>query len=357
MIINDNSFKLLFFLAIQDKNASLLNLFDPLAILRSGADIYAPGFKPMTSSRNRTTTERRIRAGLPILRWLQTTLPLAKSQGLLKLSLPYIHLDSDVRREAISANGVSCERITPKDHQPGKVLLYLHGGGFVFGITPLHLKLAAWLAKKMTMQILMVDYRLAPAYPYPAALNDCITAYEWLLKQGVSCERIVIAGDSAGGNLTITTMMKLRDSGIPLPAAAACLSPATDLSEKGSGSKRNQDPLLPPRAVRFYSQSYIGSNDERNPLISPVFGDLSGLPPLLVHVGEDEILREDAIRIVERAKACGVEVRLKVYPRMWHVFQLYLSLPQAVDSLTEVAEFLTVHLGSEKAVSATRQVT
>ena len=288
--------------------------------------------------------ESKVRALLPFIRFLQSSLPLPLSSWLLKQSMPRIRLNASVRREAISADGVACEWIIPQDSLPGRVLLYLHGGGFVFGLTPQHLQMGAYLAQKMGMPILMVDYRLAPDHPFPAALEDCIEAYCWLLKQGFSAQSIVIAGDSAGGNLTITSLMKLRDSGIPLPAAAACLSPVTDLTEKGSKNKNFKDPLLPPKAARFYTESYVRDNDPHIPMISPVFGDLRRLPPLLVHVGEDEILREDAVRIVDRAKADGVDVRLEIYPRMWHVWQLFLALPQAVQSLDDISHFLVSHL-------------
>jgi epsilon-lactone hydrolase len=288
--------------------------------------------------------ERKIRAGLPIVRFMQSYLPLPMSRWLLKQSMTHVQIGADVAQEAVSANGVPCDWIVPKDCLPDQVLLYLHGGGFVLGQTPLHLQMGAYLAKKMGLRILMVDYRLAPDHPFPAALDDCVTAYGWLLQQGFSAKNIVLAGDSAGGNLTVTALMKLRDSGVPLPAAAACLSPVTDFTEKVNSDKGFKDPLLPPKAVKFYTESYVGSNDSHNPLISPVFGDLRGLPPLLVHAGEDEILREDAVRIASLAKTAGVDVRLEIYPRMWHVWQLYLTLPQAVQSLDDIAQFLRLHL-------------
>lgn len=287
--------------------------------------------------------ESKYRASLPIIRFMQTRLPLSLSSRMLKISLPRVRLKGGVTHKAISANGVACEWVIPQNVRPERVLLYFHGGGFIFGLSPLHLQMGAHLAQIMRMRILMVDYRLAPAHPFPAALDDCVEAYRWLLEQGFLPQNIAMAGDSAGGNLTITTMLKLRDSGMPLPAAGACLSPVTDLTAKANSDPKFKDPLLPPEAMKLYTESYVGKNDARNPLISPVFGDLRGLPPLLVHVGEDEILREDAVRIVERAKADGVAVRLEVYPRMWHVWQLFLDLPQAVQSLQDIAQFLESH--------------
>jgi acetyl esterase/lipase len=224
------------------------------------------------------------------------------------------------------------------------VLLYLHGGGFVFGLTPPHLQMGAYLAKRLSMPILMVNYRLAPEYPYPAALDDCVTAYRWLLAQGILPQNIVVAGDSAGGNLTLTMLMKLRDSGDALPAATTCLSPVTDLTPKDNPREEFKDPLLPLKAMKFYSQSYVGDKDAHDPLISPVFGNLQGLPPLLVHVGEDEILRDDAVRIASLAQSVGVDVRLEIYPRMWHVWQLHLALPQSIQSLEDIAHFFKAHM-------------
>ncbi len=289
--------------------------------------------------------ERKTRAILPVIRFMQSYIPLPLAGLLLRQSMRRVQLPAGVVREAVSADGVPCEWIIPQNSLTDQTLLYLHGGGFVFGLTPPHLQMGAYLAQKMGVRILMVDYRLAPQYPFPAALDDCVTAYRWLLKQDILAHNIVVAGDSAGGNLTITMMMKLRDTGDSLPAAAACLSPVTDLTTEGKRRQGFKDPLLPPKATKLYTQSYLGSNDAHDPLISPVFGDLRGLPPLLVHAGEDEILRDDAIWITSLAKSADVEVRLEIYSRMWHVWQLYLELPQAVQSLDDIAQFLKSHLG------------
>ena len=292
-----------------------------------------------------SSIERKVRAVLPIIRFMQTFIPLPLARLALKLSMIRVQLVADVIREPISADGVPCEWIIPQSSLPNQVLLYLHGGGFVFGLTPLHLQMGAYLAQVMGVRILMVDYRLAPDYPFPAALEDCLTAYRWLLNQGILVQNIVVAGDSAGGNLSITMLMKLRDSGSLLPAAVACLSPVTDLSSESHLRKGFKDPLLPPKAVELYRKSYVGHNDARSPLISPVFGNLRGLPPLLVHVGEDEILLEDAKRITSLAQSADVDVRLEIYSRMWHVWQLFHALPQAVESLNDIAQFLQSHLG------------
>ncbi len=291
-----------------------------------------------------SSIERKTRANLPLIRFMQEHIPLPVAHFFLKLGITHAQLGADVIRETASVDGVPCEWIIPPNSLADRVLLYLHGGGFVFGLTPLHLQMGAYLAQNMGLRILMVDYRLAPDYPFPAALDDCETVYRWLLKQDILARNIVVAGDSAGGNLTVTMLMKLRDSGNSLPAAAACLSPVTDLTTKDKVSKGFKDPLLPPKAMQFYTQSYVGHNDAHEPLISPVFGNLRGLPPLLVHVGEDEILRDDAVRIVNLAKSADVDARLEVYPRMWHVWQLNLALPQAIQSLEDIVHFFKAHL-------------
>ena len=290
--------------------------------------------------------ERKIRASLPIIRLTQRLLPLPAANWLIKLGLARVKLDGDVIREAVSANGVPGEWITPKTSSSDKVLLYVHGGGFVYRLTPPHLKIGGYLAQKIKVHTLMVDYRTGPNNPFPAALDDCTTSYLWLIEQGFSAQNIVVAGDSAGGNLTITLLMKLRDSGHPLPAAAACLSPVADLTPKDDQRREFKDPLISSETAKFYHKSYLGNNDAHNPLISPVFGSFQGLPPLLVHAGEEELLRYDAKRIANLAQSAGVDVRLEIYPRMWHVWQINLSLPQAIQSLDDIAGFFKTHLAS-----------
>ena len=292
-----------------------------------------------------SSVERRIRTMLPVVRLQQAYMPLWMTRRLMKPMLTRARLAPDVTSEAVSADGVPCTWLIPQDSPQDRALLYLHGGGFVLGLSPLHLEMVAYLARKMGIRALVVDYRLAPDHPFPAPLDDCVTAYRWLLKQGIAAQSIVLAGDSAGGNLTITAMMKLRAGGEHLPAAAACLSPVADLSGRGNSAGEHNDPLLHPRATRFYAASYVAQGDARDPLISPLYGDWHGLPALLVHAGEDEVLCADAVRIEEMARAAGVNVRLEIFPRMWHVWQLFLGLPQARQSLDDIAQFLGSALG------------
>ena len=290
------------------------------------------------------STERNIRRMLPLLRLMQAYLPLRWAGRLNRWSLHRARIPAGVVRRPVSADGVPCDWLIPDKSPDDRTLFYLHGGGFVYGQTQPHLELGAYLAQKTGVRALMVDYRLAPDHPFPAALDDCVTVYRWLRKQGFPARKIAIAGDSAGGNLTITTLMQLRDSGEQLPVAAACLSPVADFSPKDSSTRPYNDPLLPARAIKMYKRSYVADHDPCHPLISPVFGDWSGLPPLLIHVGEDEILRSDAEQVEKLARAAGVDVRLEVYPRMWHVWQLMKTLPQSIQSLDDIAGFLKAHL-------------
>ena len=288
--------------------------------------------------------EDKIRKGLSAARLAQTIISPSLSNNLLKMALKRFHFTEGTSRESITANGVPCEWIIPQEISKEGVMIYIHGGGFVIGFTPFHFEMAASLAGKMKIRALMVDYRLAPKYPFPAALEDCVAVYKWVLEQGISAKDIVIAGDSAGGNLAITSLIKLRELNIPFPAATACLSPVVDLTPDANYKEGYRDPLLPPKAAKFYTVSYVGNNDAKNPLVSPLYGDFAGLPPLLIHIGEDEILRDNAVKLCSLAKEAGVNVTCKIYPKMWHVWQLYSKLPQASQSLEEIACFLVSHL-------------
>ncbi len=296
---------------------------------------------------NETTIESKARSTLAYARFMLKYTPFGVTNWFLKRSLRFMKLDKNTTRHIVSAKGVPCEWIIPDNQNNNHVLLYLHGGGFVFGLTNPHLKMISYLAQKMRIRILVVDYRLAPAFPFPAALDDCLIAYHWLLEQGILAKNIVVGGDSAGGNLTVSLLMKLRDLGEILPSAAACLSPVTDLHTTDHLRPGFKDPILPIEVMELFTKAYLSNNNAHDPLISPVFGNLSGLPPMIIHVGDDEILREDAIRLANLAKSCGVEVQLHIYPRMWHVWQVNLELSQAINSLKEITDFLVAHLESD----------
>lgn len=254
---------------------------------------------------------------------------------------------ADVSVRAEAGGPVPGEWLTPAGvaADSGPVLLYLHGGGWTLGWSPMHRRMVAYLARAAGVRSFAVDYRLAPEHPFPAGLDDCLAAYRWLLAQGVSPREVVVAGDSAGGNLTVALLMALRDAGEPLPAAAVCIGPAVDLEGKGATFESRRDVLVTAEFARLMARLYAGGRDLKTPLISPAHGDLTGLPPLLVQAGADEILRSDAELLADRARAAGVDVTLAVWPDMWHVWHLFApTVPEARRAIEEAAAFVRRHL-------------
>ena len=249
-------------------------------------------------------------------------------------------LPRGVSMQRVLAGAVQAEWIAPTDCQSTGVLLYLHGGAWTLGWYEPHRWLVGHLARATGMRALALDYRLAPEHPYPAALEDCLAAYRWLLSNGTPPKHIVIAGDSAGGNLSLTTMLALREAGEPVPAAAACLSPPTDLAGSGEPAPAERDSGLPVDWAQQQMKMYLGATDPRLPLVSPIYADLRGLPPVLIQVGEEEWLCRDAVRFAERARAAGVDVTLQVWPAMWHVWHLLVPLlPEARQAVDAIAAF------------------
>ena len=243
------------------------------------------------------------------------------------------------------AETVPVEWIIPPGAASDPVILYLHGGGWTLGWYNSHRWLVAQICKAAHSRALAVDYRLAPEHPFPAALEDCQTAYRWLLKHGTSPQNIVIAGDSAGGNLTLTTLMALRDAGDPLPAAAVCISPMTDLEGSGESFRTRKDPMVTAEFALAMARCYAGDQNPRLPLLSPHYGDLCGLPPLLIQVGAAEILLSDATRLAEKARSVGVEVTLAIWPNMWHVWHIFTPyLPEAQQAVNAMGAFIQEHL-------------
>ena len=249
----------------------------------------------------------------------------------------------------VSLDGVPAEYINPPGISTASqsVILYLHGGGWTLGWTNVERWMVAHLALAAQGHALAVDYRLAPEHPFPAALDDCLTAYRWLLKNGSAPHQVVIAGDSAGGNLTLSTLLSLRDGSELLPAAAVCISPATDLACTGESFYTRKDRMLSTRFVNTMIPHYIGDQDPRQPLISPHYARLDNLPPLLIHAGEDEILLSDSVRLADHARSAGIDVQLVIWPRMWHVWHIFVPiLPEAQQAVTEIGEFIQKHLAS-----------
>jgi monoterpene epsilon-lactone hydrolase len=253
-----------------------------------------------------------------------------------------------MRVEKVSIGGISGEWVIPVRADPTRAVLYLHGGGYSSGSCDSHRPLVARLARATGARVLHLNYRLAPEHPFPAAIEDATTAYRWLVAKGIPSSGIAIAGDSAGGGLTLATLIAVRDAGDPLPSAAACLSPWTDLALTGPsiGARGEEDPIFSPEGDgRALVRQYLGDSDPRAPLASPLYADLHGLPPLIVHVGDVEIILDDSTRLAERARAAGVDVTLKVWDGLWHVFQLVPWIPESRQSIEEIGDFIRDHAG------------
>jgi acetyl esterase/lipase len=247
--------------------------------------------------------------------------------------------------EYIKTENIKAEWISTGESEPDRVLFYLHGGGYFLGSARTYRNFVTALAKATRRQAVALDYRLAPEHPFPAALEDALAAYRWLVNtKHIRPEQIVMAGDSAGGGLVLATLIALRDAGEALPAAAVLMSPWTDHNFTGASlvSRAKADPILTPKSLRVHSQYYRGQADPATPLISPLYADLRGLPPLLIQVGSDEILLDDATRLAERAKEAGVSVELQVGEEMWHVWQVFVAqLPEAQQAVAQIRDFIT----------------
>ncbi len=263
-----------------------------------------------------------------------------------------LKVEDDSKREKVTANGVPGEWITNDASTDASTLYYLHGGGYSIGSVNTHATLISQLARAAKARAFAIDYRLAPEHPFPAGLDDALAGYRWLLAQGIDARSIVIAGDSAGGGLTAATLLALRDAGDPLPAGAVLLSAWTDLAGTGESQRTRAelDPMIPAfEGVSPMAEWYIGSGNVTNPLISPLYGDFNGLPPLLIHVGDHEVLLSDSTRYAEKAKAAGVDVTLKVWDEMIHVFQFFPMLPEGQQAIAEIGEWVRAHVAAKAA--------
>jgi epsilon-lactone hydrolase len=251
-------------------------------------------------------------------------------------------LHEDCKAEPVTAGGVPAEWISA----PGAgetTILYLHGGGYTTGSLVTHRELAGRISRATGARVLLLDYRLAPEHPFPAAVDDAVAAYRWLLEQGAQPQRIVVSGDSAGGGLTLATLVAIRDRGLPAPAGGACISPWTDLAMTGESmtSRAALDPMVQRETLIEMSNAYLGDADPASPLASPLHADLAGLPPLLIQVGTSETLFDDATRFDARARAAGVQVRLRPYDEQVHVWHMFAGmLPEGQAAIDEIGAFV-----------------
>jgi acetyl esterase/lipase len=241
------------------------------------------------------------------------------------------------------ANGVPAFWVAPQRADRKHVLLYLHGGGYVIGSPRTHLPVIARLAEGAGARCLVPDYRLAPEHPFPAAVEDSVAAYRWLLEHGTDHKRIALAGDSAGGGLAIAALVAARDAGLPLPAAALCMSPWADLGCTGASmrTQASADPVITKAGALLFAQLYLGDADPREPLASPIYADLGGLPPVMIQVGGREVLLDDAVRLTQRLRADGVDVSYEQWDGMVHVWHLFAhQLSEGREALAAGCAFL-----------------
>jgi acetyl esterase/lipase len=253
----------------------------------------------------------------------------------------------DAKCEKVDVDGVPAEWVSAPDVDASRAVLYLHGGGYAIGSINTHRRLAFDISAASGARVLLLDYRLAPEHPFPAAVDDAAAAWRWLLKQGLAADKLAIAGDSAGGGLTIATLVNLRDRKLGLPACAVAISPWVDLEGVGTSmtARAGADPMVQKAGLGWMADMYLAGKDARTPLAAPMHADLSGLPPILVQVGTAETLLDDATRIAERMHSAGGEVKLSVWPNMLHVFPLFAPiLSEGMDGCREIGAFMRARM-------------
>jgi acetyl esterase/lipase len=250
--------------------------------------------------------------------------------------------------ETVEIAGLHAEWYRPREALDGKVFLYLHGGAYALGSCDSHRALATRIAAAARVDTLLPEYRLAPEHPFPAGLEDCVAAYRALLDDGYEADDIIVGGDSAGGGLTVATMLQLRHGGVDLPRATVLLSPFLDMTASGESmqSRAGQDPWFEPESIEVVIGHYCPDEDLRNPLLSPVFANVAGLPPSLIQVGDDEILLSDSTRFADKLREAGIDVELEVFPDMWHVFQLFVGkMPESQAAVDKIGRYIHAACG------------
>jgi acetyl esterase/lipase len=251
--------------------------------------------------------------------------------------------------------GLYAEWLVPPDAAADEVILYLHGGAYTAGSCASHRNAVSHIARAAGIRVFMPEYRLAPEHPFPAALEDGLAAYRWLLDRGKPARKVILAGDSAGGGLALAVMVAARDEGLPLPGAAALISAWTDLAATGDSlkSRNNKDPWFDADEIGPMARNYHQDTDPRHPLVSPLYASLEGLPPLMLQVGDHEILLDDSTRLAEKAREAGVDVTLRVWPGMWHVWHFFVGrMPEAKQAILEMAAFLEARMAVARRAAA-----
>ena len=278
--------------------------------------------------------------------WEQTTQELRDGWEAQRMMLP---IPPDVTTEPVDAGGAEAEWVSVPESEASRVLLYLHGGGFVIGSLNTHRDVVQRLCRATGARALSVDYRRAPENQFPAAIDDARSAYRWLVDSGTEPKNIVFAGDSAGGGLSVALAIAARDAGQPLPSAIVAMSPWVDMEASGDSMITNEatDPTIRKEWLLRCAADYLGDRDRRNPLASPLYADLSGLPPMLIQVGASETLLDDSRRLADKAKAAGVDVTLEVWDEMIHLWQLLAALvPEGQQAIDRIGEWVRGKVGA-----------
>jgi acetyl esterase/lipase len=281
----------------------------------------------------RSTTKSVWRPGLDIVQVRQHT---ARMEARLVRGAP------TAPSESVSIDGIPATWFGGPERAETGTLLYLHGGAWCLHLPRIYARFASILSDLTGMRVLLPEYRLAPEHPFPAGVDDCFAVYRWMLDQGYRQRPFALAGDSAGGSLSLVTLMRARDALLPMPDCAALLSPSTDLTASGPSMRYNAeaDPMFAPAAIDLLPDQYCPGQDRRNPLLSPLLGDWHGLPPLLFHAGSTEMLLDDSVRAHDRATQAGVPAEIEVYVGLPHVWHMITWLPEARQATRAIADFV-----------------
>ena len=261
-----------------------------------------------------------------------------------------------VRQESIA--GVSCDLHVPKGCDDAPLIYYLHGGAYVMGSPATHRRLVSFIARAAGMRAILPDYRLAPENRFPAALEDSLAVYRALLRGGTRAGNIAIGGDSAGGNLAMATLLSLRDAGEPLPAACFLMSPWLDFAGQGESheTRARIDPWFRAEHLPAAAEKYVDLSAAKDPLVSPVYADATGLPPTFIQVGDHEILLSDSIRMADHIRMAGGRAEITIWPDMWHVFQFFVGqMPESMQAIEDIGAFLRKEFENRVAVPANEQ--
>ena len=257
-------------------------------------------------------------------------------------------IDVPAKYSRVNAGGVTAEWVTAEGASDSRVVLYFHGGGYIIGSPRTHRPMLAELSHASGARVLALDYRLAPEHPFPAPVEDAVASYRWLLNEGYDPARIAVAGDSAGGGLTVAMMVQARYVGLPVPGAAVCISPWVDMEGLGDSmeTRAEADPMVMKEGLLLSAKTYLGGSDPRAPLAAPLYADLRGLPPILIQVGDAEVLLDDSTRLAGVAREAGVEVEMDVWDDMIHVWHLFAPiLPEGKQAISQAGEFIKKHTG------------